>query len=173
MAHESVTKSAKILYLYQPTGTEDRIVGTRSVIYLNAAQQMKKAVITRGLQSMDRIAWESISKTPFITTLIDSQQLMLVADSLNLIKDAVKVSGANGLIKIENLIDRVFDNDLLEAWAAWLRTQDLSSQAKYGVYLNRINERLAMDRSPWDLPRFSTKPLEPSANNFAEGMGQL
>jgi hypothetical protein len=164
------------VYLYQPSGVEDRSVGIRVFMYKNPDDKIKKVNVQRGVWVVTAEQWNGIEKSVYGQELIETRQLVLIANSNNIFEDFVKPNGVNGSIRIEDIIDKTFDKTdtgLLRLWASWLKSQDMTKQAIYSSYLERINKRLESPSSPFDLPSYSNAPLDPSFNNYSQGLGQI
>lgn len=169
------TTSDRVLCFYQPSGVEDRSVGSR-VFLVDLLGKKRQLRINRGVQQLPRTAWEQIKATKFGQQLIETRQLILVANSLNIFEDNANRVGIFGQLRLEDLIDRTFDKTsggLLEQWASYLKSQDLTKSAANARYLKQINDRLDSPSSPFDLPSPSNAPLDPRAANFADGLGQI
>lgn len=164
------------IYLYQPSGVEDRSVGVRFFMYQDGTGKTRKISIQRGAWLITSRAWAGVEKSNYGQELINSRQLVLIANSDNIFEDFAKPNGINGSIRIEDIIDKTFDKTaagLLQKWASWLKSQDMTKQSIYSSYLERINKRLESASSPLDLPSYSNAPLDPSYNNYSQGLGQI
>lgn len=172
---QTTTASNHVLCFYQPSGAEDRSVGSR-VFLVDLLGKKRQVRINRGVQQLPRLAWEQIEKSKTGQQLVETRQLILVANSLNIFEDSANAAGSFGQLRIEDLIDRTFDKTsggLLEQWASYLKSQDLTKSAVNARYLKQINSRLDSPSNPFDLPRPSDAPLDPRLANFANGLGQI
>lgn len=171
-----VTQPVTAVYLYQPSGAEDRSVGVRIFLYKNTMDQMKKISIQRGAWEIPYQAWLGIARSSLGQRLLEERQLLLIANSSNIFEDFASPIGINGSVRIEDIIEKCFDKrptGLLTKWSSWLQSQDMTKQVKYALYLEKINAKLSAKSSPLDLPSYSSAPLDPGYNNYSQGLGQI
>jgi hypothetical protein len=162
------TKDPTILYYYQPSGIDDRVLHTLAIVAkVNGVYE--KIVLKRALNPMTRVRWEALIQSPQVKKLLETQQLFHVADSPNLIKDYIPNMGVTGAISIEALLDRCAPGMLLP-WSIWIKNQEMTTANRYGDYLAKINQRLE-SQTNWLPPQPSNRPMNPA--KAIDSNGQL
>jgi hypothetical protein len=164
MAEQAVTvkKDPTILYLYQPKGVDARAVGKKSFIVKSDQGKIGKITLQRGVNKLDRVGWELIVKTQQGKDLLTDEQLFLVAESTNLIKDFVAGQRTvNGDVTTEKLINNCFNEELVNGWHSYIKTQDLTVGSKLAKLAIQLADRLAKKDS-FKTPPASIEPLNPS-----------
>jgi hypothetical protein len=120
-------KSKEILYLYKPQAENAfQSPAPLFLVWIQSENKTKEIVIKQGVHLLAREYWDALVKKESFQRLVETEEIIQVSDSDQLLSEYVKKGGKRIPIKrkVIDYIQSTYKVTLLESWARWVNTQN-------------------------------------------------
>lgn len=139
-----------VLFLYQPQGIEDSVVGAKRVMWQEvdastaSGRRIEMVSIARGINLVSYPHFLRITEDPECNELFRKRSLIKICDGSNPFAATDRQEGVYGTVADEKVIERTFRVDLLEGWENWLQQQNWEQDKSrdYKLLIQAVRDRI-------------------------------